>query len=254
MDGDADIAKVGTLLADPTRARILMALGDGRALPATVLAGEAGVASSTASAHLGKLLDGGLLRVEQHGRHRYFRLSGPAVGELLETIARVSPPAPVRSLRQGTKAQAVRFARTCYDHLAGVLGTELMASMLDQELLVGGDGVFDPSRAHEDRLAAPGFDLDYHLTPLGVDRLVEFGIDFDALPRRRPLIRYCVDWSEQRHHLAGALGAALADRMLELGWVRRARQSRAVHVSEEGQRGLSDVFGVSLGERSLALS
>jgi DNA-binding transcriptional ArsR family regulator len=254
MDGDADIAKVGTLLADPARARILMALGDGRALPATVLAGEAGVASSTASAHLGKLLDGGLLRVEQHGRHRYFRLSGPAVGELLETLARVSPPAPVRSLRQGTKAQAVRFARTCYDHLAGVLGTELMASMLDQELLVGGDGVFDPGRVHEDRLAAPGFDLDYHLTPLGVDRLVEFGIDFDALPRRRPLIRYCVDWSEQRHHLAGALGAALADRMLELGWVRRARRSRAVHISEEGQRGLSDVFGVSLGERSLALS
>ena len=254
MDGDADIAKVGALLADPARARILMALGDGRALPASVLAGEAGVANSTASAHLGKLLDGGLLRVEQHGRHRYFRLSGPAVGELLEMIARVSPPAPVRSLRQGTRAQAVRFARTCYDHLAGVLGTELMASMLDQELLAGGDGVFDPGRAHEDRLAAPGLDLDYRLTPYGVERLVEFGIDFDSLPRRRPLIRYCVDWSEQRHHLAGALGAALADRMLELGWVRRARRSRAVHVSEEGHERLREVFGVRLDARPPALT
>ncbi len=252
MDGDADIAKVGSLLADPARARILMALGDGRALPATVLAGEAGVAGSTASAHLSKLLDGGLLQVEQHGRHRYFRLSGPAVGELLETIARLSPPAPVRSLRQGTRAQAVRFARTCYDHLAGVLGTELMASMLSSGLLVGGDGTFDPRSARQDRLSAPGLDFDYRLTELGFERLTEFGLNFEALLRRRPLIRYCVDWSEQRHHLAGALGAAVADRMLELGWVRRARRSRAVHVSDEGYRGLSDVFGVNIAELSPA--
>src|SRR5689334_4098149 len=108
MRGDADIASVGALVSDPARGRILLALGD-----------EAGVASSTASAHLSKLLDGGLLTVEQHGRHRYFRISGPEVGDLLEALARVAPAAPVRSLRQGTRAQAVRLARTCYDHLAG---------------------------------------------------------------------------------------------------------------------------------------
>ena len=248
MRGDADIARVGALVADPARARVLLALGDGRALPATVLAAEAGVAASTASAHLGKLVNGGLLAVEQHGRHRYFRIAGPEVSELIEALARLSPAAPVRSLRQGTKAQAVRFARTCYDHLAGLLGTELMAAMLERGLLSGGDGVFEPGDAQEDRLSSPGFDLDYRLTARGVQELREFGIDFDALPPRRALIRYCVDWSEQRHHLAGSLGAALATRMFELGWLSRARNSRAVHISEAGREGLSASFGVQLDD------
>lgn len=250
MRGDADIARVGALVADPARARVLLALGDGRALPATVLAGEAGVAPSTASAHLGKLVKGGLLVVERHGRHRYFRIAGPEVADLMEALARLSPPAPVRSLRQGTQAQAVRFARTCYDHLAGMVGTELMSAMLERELLTGGDGVFEPAAANADRLSSPGFDLDYRLTANGAQELRKFGIDFEALPRRRPLIRYCVDWSEQRHHLAGSLGAALATRMIELGWLSRSRNSRAVHLSDDGREGLKRSFGVELEEAS----
>ncbi|HUJ35763.1 MAG TPA: winged helix-turn-helix domain-containing protein [Solirubrobacteraceae bacterium] len=246
MRGDADIASIGALIADPGRARILLALGDGRALSASVLADEAGVAASTASAHLGKLVRGGMLRVERHGRHRYFRVSGPEVGELIEALARISPPAQVRSLKQGSKAQAVRFARTCYDHLAGMLGTQLMEAMLENELLTGGNGVFDPDAARDDRLAAPGLDLDYRLTATGVRELESFGIDFEALPPRRPLIKYCVDWSEQRHHLAGALGAALAARMIDLGWLRKADRSRAVHVSEVGYDGLREHFGLEL--------
>lgn len=246
MHGDADIASVGALVADPARARVLLALGDGRALPASVLADEAGVAASTASAHLAKLVNGGLLTVERHGRHRYFRVAGQDVAELIEALARLSPATPVRSLKQGTKASAVRFARTCYDHLAGVLGTELMAALLEQGLLTGGDGVFSPGQASHDRLSAPGFDLDYRLTEHGLDQLRGFGIDFDSLPRRRPLIRYCVDWSEQRHHLAGSLGAALAARVFELGWADRARHSRAVLLSDEGRHGLRETFGVQL--------
>jgi DNA-binding transcriptional ArsR family regulator len=246
MHGDADIASVGSLVADPGRARILMALGDGRALPATVLADEAGVAASTASAHLARLVKGGMLRVERHGRHRYFRLAGPEVGELIEAMARISPPAPVRSLKQGSKANGVRFARTCYDHMAGMLGTKLMAALLEHDLLTGGDGVFDPDSADADRLAAPGYDVDYRLTPAGVRELKAFGINFDGLPARRPLIRYCVDWSEQRHHLAGSLGAAMATRMIELGWVRRAQRSRALHVSHNGYEGLREQFGIEL--------
>lgn len=246
MKGDADIASIGALVADPARARILLALGDLRALPASVLADEAGVAASTASAHLSKLVKGGLLTVERHGRHRYFRLAGEQVAELIEALARLSPPAPVRSLRQGTKANQVRFARTCYDHLAGVAGTELMHAMLERKLLTGGDGVFDPDRARADRLSAPGFDYDYQLTPDGIDELRAFGIDFDSLPPRRPLIRYCVDWSEQRHHLAGSLGAAIADRLFDLGWIDRANSSRAVHISEAGYRGLHETFGIEL--------
>jgi DNA-binding transcriptional ArsR family regulator len=247
VDGDADIAKIGALVADPGRARILLALCDGRALPASVLADEAGVVPSTASGHLAKLVGGGMLRVERHGRHRYFRVAGPQVAELLEALARLAPPTTVRSLRQGTRAQAVRFARTCYDHLAGVLGTSLMRAMLDRGLLAGGDGTFDPARPGDDRLAAPGFELDYRLTSRGAEELDAFGIDFSSLrERRRPLIRYCVDWSEQRHHLAGSLGAALAERMFEVGWVRRAEQTRAVHVSDDGYRGLRETFGLTL--------
>ncbi len=247
MKGDADIAKVGALVADPARARILLALGDGRALPASVLADEAGVAASTASAHLGKLVDGKLLTVERHGRHRYFALGGPDVAELIEVLAKVAPPAPVRSLREGTRANALRSARTCYDHLAGILGTQLMAALLERGMLTGGDGIFDNAKARKDRLSAPGWDYDYRLTEHGRDELERFGIDFAALRARpRPLIRYCVDWSEQRHHLAGSLGAALAARMFELRWVKRARRGRAVHVSQAGVEGLRERFGLEL--------
>ena len=247
MDGDADIAKIGGLVADPGRARILLALGDGRALPASVLADEAGVAPSTASGHLAKLVAGGMLRVERHGRHRYFRVAGSEVAELIEVLARLAPPSPVRSLRLGSRAQAVRFARTCYDHLAGMLGTRLMEGMLERGLLSGGDGTFTPDRPGNDRLAAPGLDFDYQLTPRGVEELDAFGIDFGSLrERHRALIRYCVDWSEQRHHLAGALGAALAERMFDLGWVRRADRTRAVHITDDGYRGMRETFGVRL--------
>ena len=241
MKGDANIAALGSVLADERRCRILMALGDGRALPATVLADEAGVAASTASEHLRRLEAARLVRVERHGRHRYFRLAGPQVGELLEVLSRLAPAAPVRSLREGTKAEALRTARTCYDHLAGRLGVALMDALLEQELLDGGDGRRRPG----ERLAAPGREVDYRLTDAGARRLRELGVDLDALPRRRSAIRYCVDWSEQRHHLAGAIGAALTARMFDLGWIRRARTSRAVRVTDRGRAGLWDALGLA---------
>jgi DNA-binding transcriptional ArsR family regulator len=244
--GDTDIAKVASLLADPARTKILLALGDSRALAASVLADEAGVAASTTSSHLKKLVDGGFLEMEKHGRHRYYRLAGPHVGQLLEALARLAPAAPVKSLKDGTRAQAVRYARTCYDHLAGKVGTELMAAMIERGLLEGGDGIFDPARANQDRLSAPGWDVEYTLTERGVEELGEFGIDLSELPKRRRMIRYCIDWSEQRHHLAGALGAAVADRTFELGWAKRAKNTRAVHLTDEGLEGLDETFGLKL--------
>jgi DNA-binding transcriptional ArsR family regulator len=246
MRGDADIAAVATVLAEPARARMLMALGDGRALPASVLAQEAGVAASTASEHLAKLVDAGLLVGERHGRFRYFRYAGPQVAELLEAVAKVARPEPVRSLRQGTRAHAVRCARLCYDHLAGRLGTALMASLLEQGWLEGGDGLFDPARAARDRLSAPGRDVDYRLTPAGEAELTGFGIDLAGLSPRRPAVRYCVDWSEQRHHLAGAVGAALATRLLDAGWLRRAPAGRAVHLTDAGREGLAERFRIDV--------
>jgi DNA-binding transcriptional ArsR family regulator len=242
MDGDSDIAALGSVLSEPARARMLLALGDGRALPASVLASEAGVAASTASGHLGRLVKAGLLEVLPQGRHRYYRLAGPDVGELLEALARVAPAAPVRSLREGTQAEALRSARTCYDHLAGRLGVAVFGALLDAGHITGGDGTHDPLAAADDRLSAPGRDLDYRLTPAGREALAALGVD---LPHSDAL-RYCVDWSEQRHHLAGAAGRALAARLVELRWIRRADKGRAVFVTDLGRRELRNVLNCGI--------
>lgn len=242
--GDADIASVAALIGERARARVLMALLDGRALPAGVLAAEAGVAASTASEHLAQLVDARLLSVERQGRARYFRLSGPAVAEALEALARISPPEPIRSLRQGTRAHALRRARTCYNHLAGRLGVAVMTALLEQGLLTGGDGRYNPGQADTDRLSARGADLTYRLTPTGRETLAAFGLDLAALSRKTPMVRYCVDWSEQRHHLAGLLGAALTQRMFDLDWIRRVHRRRAVVLTDLGRRGLADTFGM----------
>ena len=223
MDGDADLAAVGTLLAEPARARMLSALGDGRALPASALAAEAGVAPSTASGHLARLVDGGLLAAESRGRRRYFRLGGPEVAEALEALARVAPREPVSSLGEATRIDALRAARTCYDHLAGRLGTALMDTLLERGLVA-----------------------DEHVTDAGIERLGELGIDLDTIPGRRPRFRSCLDWSERRPHAAGKLGAALATHAFELGWVEPLDGSRALRVTAAGEAGFADAFGLPL--------
>jgi DNA-binding transcriptional ArsR family regulator len=158
--GDVDIAALASLLADPARCKVLLALDDGRALPASVLAEEAGITRQTASSHLGKLTGAGLLAVETHGRHRYYRLAGPEVGELLEQLGRLAPSRQVRSLREGTRAARLRSARTCYDHVAGRLGVAVMGNLLDREALVGGDGRYDPRRDSHDALSSPATTFD----------------------------------------------------------------------------------------------
>jgi DNA-binding transcriptional ArsR family regulator len=216
--GDADLAALGAVLAEPARARILLALGDGRALPAGVLAVEAGVAPSTASAHLARLVDTGLVTVRPQGRHRYYALAGPHVGELIEALARLAPAAPVRSLRDGTRAHAMRRARTCYDHLAGRLGVALFGALIDEALVTGGDGRHDHARDREDRLSSPGRDLHYRLTAEGHRRLSQLGVHLPAAgPAGEVGLRYCVDWTEQAHHLSGTVGRALTNRLFELG-------------------------------------
>jgi hypothetical protein len=197
--------------------------------------------------HLRKLVEANLLSVEAHGRHRYYRLAGPDVGRLLEVLAEHAPTAPISSLREDTRAHAVRNARYCYDHLGGRLGVALMGGLLDRGILAGGDGRFDPAGREHDRLSAPGRDVDYRLTDHGAGWLREFGIDPDALrARSRPLIRYCMDWSEQRHHLAGAVGAALAERLFALGWLEPAEHGRAVLLTGAAADGLKSAFGIEL--------
>ena len=242
--GDADLAAVAALVADPGRCRMLLALNqEGRELPASRLAAEAGVSAATASAHLGKMVAGGFLSVETRGRYRLYRLSGPVVGRLLESMQELAPAQPIRSLRQSTRAEALRAARTCYDHLAGRVGVAVMSGMLGTGRLEGGDGAFAEERAVLDRRSAYGRDLDYRITAGGMRFLADFGVE---LPPRRPAVRYCVDWTEQRHHLAGGLGRGLLDRFLQLDWVRRTPNTRALELTSQGTAGLREAFGVEL--------
>jgi DNA-binding transcriptional ArsR family regulator len=222
--GDANIAAVGALLAEPARAKVLLALADGRSLPASVLAMEAGVAASTASHHLARLVDAGLITAVARGRHRYFALAGPQVGELIETVARVAPTQPINSLRQGTRAHAVRYARRCYDHLAGRLGVAVTEALQEHDMLVASDGA------------------GYTVTEHGASTLAKLGIDAGA----GDVARCCLDWTEQRHHVAGTLGRALMTRLLELGWLSRDPRTRAMHLTDAGRVNLPTRLGVRL--------
>jgi predicted transcriptional regulator len=226
---------------------VLVALTDGRALTVTRLASEAGVAPSTVSEHLSRLTAAGMVVSRAQGRARFYHLASPAVADALEAIARISPIHTVKSLREDTRAHALRKARTCYTHLAGRLGVGLLGGMLARGLMSGGDGQYHPEQVVHDRLSAPGRDVSYQLTPLGEEAFTGIGIDLRPVLAKRPAIRYCLDWSEQRHHLAGPLGAALASRLFALGWVRKASERRVVTVTDDGCQQLMELFGLSPG-------
>lgn len=234
--GEMDLAAVGAVLAEPARARVLLALADGRSLPASLLAAEAGVAASTASHHLARLVDAGFITVSQRGRHRYFALSGPRIGELIEAAARVAPRQPITSLRQGTRAHGVRYARRCYDHLAGRLGIAVTDALCEQ-------GILTESRSPANREAADsGEVVGFVVTTPGCEALQALGVQ--ASPGEAA--RGCLDWTEQRHHIAGPLGRAMLARMLELRWLTRDPASRAVRLTDDGRRSLPDRLGVEL--------
>jgi DNA-binding transcriptional ArsR family regulator len=239
MAWDHDIAQVGALLAEPARCRMLTALADGRALPVSELAREAHVATSTASGHLRKLADAGWVDVEPQGRHRYYRLVDDDAAELLELATRLAPPLPVTSLAGDLERRRLRRARTCYRHLAGRLGVELLAGLLRVGWVDGHDGSF---RHGNDRLSSPGRDVAYRVTDAGAAGLGELGID--AAPGEG--IRHCVDWSEQCHHLAGALGARLADRLFTLGWIERQPTGRGLTITELGAPALATRLHIDL--------
>jgi DNA-binding transcriptional ArsR family regulator len=242
MEGDADLAAIGSVLADRARCRMLLALADGRSLPATVLASEAGVAPSTASSHLNRLVDAGLLTFVARGRYRYYRLAGQPVGELIETLGRLAPAEPVKSLRQGTRAYQLRRARTCFDHLAGRLGVAITDRLVDSGALEGGpaeDGV--PLVGHGSVNGASD-QAGYTLHPAGSRLMSDLGARLDP----GSWVRCCVDWTEQRPHVAGPLGRALLGGFLERGWLRRSERGRAVNLTAEGRAGLSDWIGLDV--------
>ena len=228
MSDTTRIAATAALLGDPARANILAALMDGRALTAKELAYAAHVSPQTTSGHLGKLTQAGLLTPHKQGRHRYYRLASPLVGQMLEGIMAVAGeadaamPEPRTTWRGG---EALRTARSCYDHLAGRLGVGLADSLQE--------------RGHV-ALTADGGEV----TESGHRFLRAFGAEPE--PGRRVFCRPCLDWSERRPHIAGLLGAALACRCFELGWIARQRDTRAVAITEAGRVGFAERFGVRL--------
>ena len=218
------LAEVAALLGDPARSGMVTLLWDGRARPAGELARLAGVTPATASAHLAKLLAGGVLRVETRGRHRFYRLADERVAQAIEALAAILPPGRPP---EPESMPPLHVARLCYDHLAGRLGVSVSDALLARGLLVHEAGAYALPAKGRRFLAA------------------RFGLVVDELEHgRRPLMRSCLDWTERREHLGGALGAALATQMLERDWVRRERGSRALLVTSAGRRGLADTLGL----------
>jgi DNA-binding transcriptional ArsR family regulator len=224
MHDGPNIARVAGLIGDPARAEMLTALLADRALTATELAGIAGVTKQTASAHLAKLLDAGLLSVAAQGRHRYFRLAGGDIAQLLEALMGVAFRTGSLRLLPGPREPALRKARVCYDHLAGELGVVVYDGLIARGLLGDEAGSL-------------------FLTNAGADWLATFGIDpARAAHQRRTFCRPCLDWGERRHHLGGALGAALLARFYELRWAQRAKDSRVVVFTPAAEQSLRSAF------------
>jgi DNA-binding transcriptional ArsR family regulator len=228
MKESVQISEVAALVGDPARANMLSALMDGRALTAGELAYAAGVSPQTTSGHLAKLTEARLLVPQKQGRHRYYRLATPAVGRMIEGIMAVAVDGPPRHSPPGKFDAALRNARTCYDHFAGRLGVGLADALVARgHVMLGDDGG--------------------EVTESGVDFLSGFGIDLAAArQRKRAFCRPCLDWTERRPHLAGAVGAALASRCFDMRWFERMRDSRALVITPSGGRGLAEVFGLSL--------
>jgi len=228
QDIEPSLAEVAALVGNPARANMLTALLDGRALTASELAYAGGVAPQTASGHLAKLNEGRLLALAKQGRHSYYRLASPLIARMLESIMAVAADGPSRYQPRWRGGDALRNARTCYDHLAGRLGVALADALVERDrVALSDDGGI--------------------VTPEGEEFFLGFGIDLGERGRsRRPFCRPCLDWSERRTHLAGTLGAALAARFFELGWITRIRDTRAVLVTDTGRRGFSETFGIEL--------
>ena len=235
---DTDIASAAALIADSTRAGILRALLPDRPLAAGELARLAGVSAATASFHLAKLLEGGMITVIRQGRHRYYRLAGHEVAAALEALGLISPGLPVRSLRQSREAAALAEARTCYDHLAGRAGVELLDGLLRRGLLEEKSGRTDRGDTSSHR---------FEVTGAGAKELGSFGLNLLQLRRsRRHFAGTCIDWTQRRRHLNGALAAAITGRLFELGWIEHGQRRRSVRVTPVGIEGLASTFGIDL--------
>jgi len=223
---EQDIAHVAGLIGEAARSTMLIALLDGRARTAGELARTANISPQTASSHLSKLLEGGLITVETQGRHRYFRLANAEVAHVLEALALVAPKAT--EVITVKPVEDIQYARSCYDHAAGKLGVALTRGLLGKKLIKT-DG------------------SDYQLTAAGKKYFTDIGIDVEGLLAGRRRFAYpCLDWSERVHHLAGSLGASILNMMLQNRWVLRVKQTRVLHLTPQGRHKLCELFNIEL--------
>jgi DNA-binding transcriptional ArsR family regulator len=226
MDPDADLTVVASLIADRHRAQILQTLMSGVPQSGSALAAAVGISRSLASAHLKKLVAGGLVRAQRDGRQQLYSIASEPVADALEILSLLAPPMPVRSLRDSARARSMRWARMCYDHLAGAVGVAMTEALMARSGL---------------RVVDDGW------TVGDASAFTELDLDVGALPRRgRPLARPCMDWSERRHHLAGSLGAALTGELVRRDWLRPREGTRIVTVTPEGIAGLRDWLGIDV--------
>lgn len=225
---EPDFAFVASLAGEPARAAMLALLFDGRAMPAGELARAAGISAATASAHLSKLMDGGLVRVRAQGRHRYYELARPEIAQALEALGSIAVPSQVRSLRDSLRMQRLRFARSCYNHLAGELALAIAQSLVRC-------GALEPDEE--------GF----RLRDGARDIFLQAGVDTATLFRNpHAHVRACIDWTQRRHHISGPLGVALLHALLDANVLRRRTEPRALEVTESGRDFLERIFGVDL--------
>lgn len=232
---DAEVADAAMLFADPTRAKVIEALLGGHSASAGELARRAGVSPATASAHLRRLLDADAVSLEAKGRHRYYRLRDARVARAFEALAAMAPPARDRDAPHRRVAADLRFARRCYDHLAGVAGVRIAESLARRKIVVNDHGT-------------------YRVSARGSAFFDSIGIDVAALEASRRSFGFpCLDWSEHTHHVAGALGAALLAELRARGWVTPKPASRALQMTAAGLEGLQAFFGVSLEDDARAL-
>lgn len=228
-----NISYIAKLIAEPTRAIILDCLMNNQALPASELAYMARVSHPTISSHLSKLVEGNLLKVEQHGRHRYYRLANQEVAEVLEKLGAIAPTVQVRSLKQSDQLKQIRYARTCYDHLAGRLGVEITEKLLDKEFIILEKG-------------------EYIVTEQGEKWFLNFGINIEkANIKRRVFAKPCLDWSERRYHISGWLGSAIAKLFFEQEWITKTDKNRAVHLTRKGMKLLKDQLGIDMENKEM---
>lgn len=228
MNVENELSGVAFLLGEPARALMLWSLLDGQARPAGELAFFANVSPQSASLHLAKLTEAGMLSVTAAGRHRYYTIARPEVAHVIESMAALVPSAAKNKTLPRSVMPDFHVARTCYDHLAGKLAVEIIGALQGQNVLTSDKE-------------------DFVVTANGADWLREFGIEIKKLRRqRRAFARKCLDWSERQHHLAGALGAAIFQELLKRKWLVRSSTGRTVRVTLEGKKNFSNLFGINL--------